>query len=857
MHILSLALKSFFRRVTFGLFVFMIAPFSNTVSNAGQVISVLTVQDLITSENSGTAQVKVSLLPVSTQRVTVKYASKPGTAIPGEDFIGVSNTLTFNPGETSKTINIKIINDTAIEAKETFPVRIFTPINALIGDDAATISIADDDRSALTVHDVIASENAGSTQVMVSLLPASTKTVTVNYASKPGTAIPGEDFIGISNTLTFNPGETSKTINVKIVNDTAVEGEERFPVRIFTATNALISRDAAAVRILDNDAPTLIIKPSVKLLSPGNSTTYTVNSGIQIKAEAADADGYIKRVEFYDNGSLLGAATASPYVFNWNSATIGTHDLSVKAVDDSGNMSASAVNRITVTEAAAATGSLVVYPAPQDVASKYMSTRFSVTVSQNGINKGSPVYQSNNSAHPSWAGTLDYMQTANHWTTFSFGGSVNVEAKRLDGKAIQTCVIRPLALNIQPTIQGDKCNFTLSKPAKVSVEIDENYSKTASFKDSGLITKHVIKHPLFVFADPLEVNIPTASAPGVLYFGPGIHVIGKKYQLNNDTQVYIAGGAVVIGNFTSSVKDPKNISIRGRGILSAIGLTETTEEYNQWGNQAIDFSKGINGSNLLVEGITITDPLRSCIVSYNSMTIRNVKMFSWESRNDGITAGRNSLIEDNFIKVEDDNIKLYYSYQTVRRNVVWQQTTGAVFKFSWSLSGVSQGHQVSDIDVIHSDVFYDYEGAETDRPDMCGDSAIFAAMGFNKDAAFKNALFKDIRVEEKHLLQLMSLRMVTMHQHPTDPTKNSYWGDPATSASKLIDGVILENVQLAGVPYKNSTLYGNYGGIIRNINFRGLKINGKVINNVSPLISVNSSTGLLTAGNVQSVTFAE
>ncbi len=303
----------------------------------------------------------------------------------------------------------------------------------------------------------------------------------------------------------------------------------------------------------------------------------------------------------------------------------------------------------------------------------------------------------------------------------------------------------------------------------------------------------------------------------------------------------------------SAQSSPQNISIRGRGILSGIDLTETAAENTQWGNHTVDFSSGSKDSNLLIEGITITDPLRACINSYSPMQIRDVKLFSWNHRNDGITAGKNSLIEDSFIKVEDDNIKLYYSNQTVRRNVVWQQTSGAVFKLAWDLSGVAQGSRISDIDVIHSDVYYDYSTAENDRPDMHSTNAIFSAMGFSRNASFENASFTNIRIEEENLLRLVSLRMVTTH---ASPNGTSVWGDPNPTASKLIDGLTFQNIELAGVPYKQSTLYGNVGGTIRNIHFVNLSVDGSVIASRNSLTSRNDGIGLLTDGSVSGVSFS-
>ena len=53
------------------------------------------------------------------------------------------------------------------------------------------------------------------------------------------------------------------------------------------------------------------------------------------------------------------------------------------------------------------------------------------------------------------------------------------------------------------------------------------------------------KQPLFIFADPPEENAPSAQAPGVLYFGPGVHDVGETDgYLSSDTTVYLAGGAM-------------------------------------------------------------------------------------------------------------------------------------------------------------------------------------------------------------------------------------------------------------------------------------------------------------------------
>lgn len=588
--------------------------------------------------------------------------------------------------------------------------------------------------------------------------------------------------------------------------------------------------------------------PEVTLVSPNDLSEFLHGTTIKLASDASD-DQAVTKVDFYQNGEKIGTDFASPYEFDWTAPAVGSYDIHAIAIDSRGEESISSTHRITI-NAIPSDNSLAVYPVPAAISNQHKSNRFSVSVSQQGVAQNSFVYKEDNKGNPTWNGNFEYMQTANHWTTFSFSGEVKVVASRLDGANIKSCVIRPKVLKIQPVVLGNKCTFILKKPVKVSVEIDETNEVTQHINKIGTITKHIVKHPLFVFADPMETDIPSANDPNVIYFGPGLHHIGKGYAIPDNTTVYIAGGAYVIGNFISAKRHPKNVQIRGRGILSGRGLSENQSENFEWANHAIDFTKGSIGKGNLIEGITITDPLRSCIVSYNQTDVRNVKLFSWRHRNDGIGVGNNSIIEDSFLKVQDDNIKLYFSNQIIRNNVIWQQTSGAVFKFAWELKRVAQNNSVYNIDVIHSNVFFDYPVTEPDRPDLNSTSAIFSAMGFNKNAAFKNNTFQWIRIEEENLLRLMSLRMVSTHK--TEFAK-SIWGNPNESASKLINNIMIEDLSIGGIPYKASTLYGNNGGVISKLWFSNLKINGQPISSKGQLTSKLDGVGLIATGNVSNI----
>ena len=71
-----------------------------------------------------TAVFTVTLSQASSQPVTLQYATANGTAMAGSDYTAVSGTLTFAPGETSRTINVPIIRDRVAEMTEAFTLQL-------------------------------------------------------------------------------------------------------------------------------------------------------------------------------------------------------------------------------------------------------------------------------------------------------------------------------------------------------------------------------------------------------------------------------------------------------------------------------------------------------------------------------------------------------------------------------------------------------------------------------------------------------------------------------------------------------------------------------------------------------------
>ncbi len=84
--------------------------------------------------------------------VSISYATANGTATAPADFTAANGTVTFAPGETSKTIQVTVVGDAVYEPDETFTVGLSNPVNATIGTGSATGTIQNDDPVAQPGH---------------------------------------------------------------------------------------------------------------------------------------------------------------------------------------------------------------------------------------------------------------------------------------------------------------------------------------------------------------------------------------------------------------------------------------------------------------------------------------------------------------------------------------------------------------------------------------------------------------------------------------------------------------------------------------------------------------------------------
>src|SRR5712691_3979652 len=93
--------------------------------------------------------------------------------------------------------------------------------------------------------------------------------------------------------------------------------------------------------------------PAVSITAPANNAVFAAGASIALSATAADADGTVAKVEFYDGATLIGRALAAPYGATLASAPAGSHTLSAVATDNLGASTTSAALSVTVDSAPA------------------------------------------------------------------------------------------------------------------------------------------------------------------------------------------------------------------------------------------------------------------------------------------------------------------------------------------------------------------------------------------------------------------------------------------------------------------------------------------------------------------------
>lgn len=241
-----------------------------------------TVPGVEVMQNAGVIKAEVRLSnPDYSRTINVRYTTEiqPITAEPGIDFLHSNGTLTFAPGDTLGYIPLTILEDSIMEDRKFFLLRINTPENADIGaTDTYVIGINDSNRPSIRFShkDTIFSELSDVAYVPVYMNYLLDSPVELYLSTEARTAQPGRDYVHFENRLFTLPAYTNKIfVPVQIIDNGFLEPARDFVLRInWVSPNAVLSYpDTIRVIISDDD-----FKPNLQL-SKTDTTIYEATNG--------------------------------------------------------------------------------------------------------------------------------------------------------------------------------------------------------------------------------------------------------------------------------------------------------------------------------------------------------------------------------------------------------------------------------------------------------------------------------------------------------------------------------------------------------------------------------------------------
>ena len=239
---------------------------------------------------------KVSLSKPCSQIVKVKFRTKNGTAVVGEDYVQQEGTVTFDIGENGdKTIAVDINNDELYEGTETFDVELFDLSDPTVemGKTTGTGTITDNESiPKISVETTPINEGNSDPSIAtfnVSVSPASAKDIYVDYATLDGTAKDVKDYTAVAGKFKIAAGLKSEIINVNVNGDTVYEDNETFSLILSNpSTGAEINtlKGTAVCTINDNDPiPSLTFDKSKVEVDEGDSGTTPMVFNVTLSAK--------------------------------------------------------------------------------------------------------------------------------------------------------------------------------------------------------------------------------------------------------------------------------------------------------------------------------------------------------------------------------------------------------------------------------------------------------------------------------------------------------------------------------------------------------------------------------------------
>ncbi len=212
-----------------------------------------TASSYAVSQSAAKAIITVRRMGAMNRAVGVQYATSDGSATAGTDYTSVTESLSFAPNVMQKTFTVSLLPQTGHPGPRTLNITLSNADGAVVGTPGvATLTIKDTLPPAtlqLAVADQAIAESGGGATVTVTRTGSTTSTVSVDYATADGSAVSGTNYDATSGTLTFGPGEKSKTFTVPVHDDGASTGNLSVGVTLSNPGGDAVVGPAASGRI--------------------------------------------------------------------------------------------------------------------------------------------------------------------------------------------------------------------------------------------------------------------------------------------------------------------------------------------------------------------------------------------------------------------------------------------------------------------------------------------------------------------------------------------------------------------------------------------------------------------------------
>jgi choice-of-anchor B domain-containing protein len=239
-----------------------------------------------------------------TAAASVGFESLSGAASDA-DFVAQNGLFEWAQGDTSsRSISITVLPDSDdAEISENFFVRLFNPQKgaSLAAPSIVQVTIdgsGDPGTISANLGRTRVRESQSSISIEISRLGGSQGAASVDYQLRGGSATAGEDYVAASSTLNWLDGDnTSRNVDVMIIDDTDSERREIFNLQLSNPTNAALgSISRVRVTILDDDSNQAPIADAGKDFQ-ANTRQRTVLKGL-----ASDPEGTAVRVLWQQTG---------------------------------------------------------------------------------------------------------------------------------------------------------------------------------------------------------------------------------------------------------------------------------------------------------------------------------------------------------------------------------------------------------------------------------------------------------------------------------------------------------------------------------------------------------------------------